>query len=264
MQKRASGKDKNSALDKALRVLEAVADQPQAVGLPDLSARLQMPRQTVHRILMQLEQNCLLVRDRSRDRYSVGPRLSRLALGSLRSENQGAPIRRILQDLVDDVDETCNISVLEGLDLVYLYRIECRWPLRIQVQAGTRVPAYCHAGGKVLLAYLPAKLRHRLLTTAKLRAYTEKTMTRAADIETALETVRKQGYGLNFDEFSIGIGGVGVPILDSAGRALAAVAIQGPTVRLNARKAVQHVPRLQAAAKRLGKLWNVDDYGGDA
>lgn len=255
-------KGSNSALDKALRVLEAVSDQPQAVGLPDLSVRLGMPRQTVHRILVQLEENQLIIRNHARDRYSVGPRLSRLALGALRSENQGAPIRRILQDLVDDVDETCNISVLDGLEMIYLYRIECRWPLRILVQPGTRVPAYCHAGGKVLLAYLPDRLRHKLLTMAKLRAYTEFTHTRPAELEATLAEVRKQGYGINFDEYSAGIGGIGVPILDQNGRALAAVAIQGPTVRLNAKKALQHLPRLQAAAKRLGKVWNVDDYGG--
>ncbi|MGE0613326.1 MAG: IclR family transcriptional regulator [Hyphomicrobiales bacterium] len=259
-----SSKGTNSALDKALRVLEAVSDQPQAVGLPDLSMRLGMPRQTVHRILVQLEENQLIIRNHARDRYSVGPRLSRLSLGALRSENQGAPIRRILQDLVDDVDETCNISVLDGLEMIYLYRIECRWPLRILVQPGTRVPAYCHAGGKVLLAYLPDRLRRRLLTTAKLRAYTEKTQTKPADLEASFADIRRQGYGLNFDEYAIGIGGIGAPIMDQNGRVLAAVTIQGPTVRLNARKAMQHLPRLLAAAKRLGKVWNVDDFGTES
>ncbi|MGD9868119.1 MAG: IclR family transcriptional regulator C-terminal domain-containing protein, partial [Hyphomicrobiales bacterium] len=98
----------------------------------------------------------------------------------------------------------------------------------------------------------------------KLRAYTEKTQTKPADLEASFADIRRQGYGLNFDEYAIGIGGIGAPIMDQNGRVLAAVTIQGPTVRLNARKAMQHLPRLLAAAKRLGKVWNVDDFGTES
>src|SRR5262245_37193447 len=94
--------NRSSALEKALSVLEAVSDQTQSVALPDLAARLGLPRQTVHRVLGQLEKLKLIIRDRSRERYSVGTRLSRLAFLTLRSLNQSAPIRLILQDLVDD------------------------------------------------------------------------------------------------------------------------------------------------------------------
>ena len=69
-----------NVLGKALAVLEAVADHPQGIGLPDLSAQLGMARQTVHRVLVQLEAAGLLVRDIERERYSVGPRLTRLSL----------------------------------------------------------------------------------------------------------------------------------------------------------------------------------------
>ena len=86
---------RSSALEKALSVLEAVSDQTQAVGLPDLAVRLRLPRQTVHRVLGQLEKLKLVIRDRSRERYSVGPRLSRLAFVTLRSLNQSAPVRLI-------------------------------------------------------------------------------------------------------------------------------------------------------------------------
>ena len=82
-----------SALEKALAVLEAVSDQPQAIGLPDLAARLKLPRQTVHRVLGQLEDAKLVLRDPSRERYSIGPRQSRLAFLTLWSKNQGAPVR---------------------------------------------------------------------------------------------------------------------------------------------------------------------------
>jgi IclR family transcriptional regulator, acetate operon repressor len=145
---------RSSALEKALSVLEAVSDQTQAVGLPDLAVRLRLPRQTVHRVLGQLEKLKLVIRDRSRERYSVGPRLSRLAFVTLRSLNQSAPVRLILQDLVDDIGETCNVGVLDDLDYVFLQLMECRWPLRLHQEVGTRIAAHTVSGGKLLLAYL--------------------------------------------------------------------------------------------------------------
>ena len=143
--------ERGSALDKALAVLEAITAQAQPIGLPDLSARLDLPRQTVHRVLLQLEAAGLIVRDPSRDRFSVGPRFSMLALAALQTQNQAAPIRAILQALVDDIQETCNIGVLDGMQFVYLERVECHWSLRVHLQAGSRVPAHCTSGGKVML-----------------------------------------------------------------------------------------------------------------
>ena len=86
-----------SALNKALAVLEMITSQPQAIGLPDLAARLEMPRQTVHRILRQLETQNLIIRDPTRDRFFVGPRLSQLSIAALFSENHNLPTRAILR-----------------------------------------------------------------------------------------------------------------------------------------------------------------------
>lgn len=248
-------KDRGSALEKALAVLDAVTDQPQAVGLADLTVRLGMPRQTVHRILLNLEATGLLVRDPSRDRFSVGPRLSTLALNALHSKNQTAPVRMVLQDLVDEIRETCNVGVLDGGEFVYLERIECDWSLRVYFQAGSRVPAYCTSGGKALLAYLPAEVRERLFKAVAFKRHTENTITDPAALERDLARARDLGFSTNDQEFTVGILGVGVPILDSSGRALAALACHAPVARLSMERLQAHVPKLKAAAERLAKTW---------
>lgn len=254
-------KERGSALEKALQVLEAVVDQPQTIGLPDLTARVGLPRQTVHRVLLQLEENGLVTRDPSRDRYAVGPDMSRLALKTLYSDNQGAPIRFILQELVDDIQETCNVGVLDGLEFVYLERIECDWPLRVHLAAGSRVPAYCVSGGKVLLGHLPFDLLDRLLKSASLKTYTDKTITDVAELETALETVREAGYAINDEEFSVGIGGLAVPIMDRSDRPVAALALHAPLSRLSVDDMLKHLPKLQAAASRLARAWRLKGQG---
>lgn len=246
---------RNSALDKALAVLEALTEQRQGVGLPDLAVRLNLARQTVHRILGQLEAAGLVTRDPLRERYSVGPRLSRLSLASLQSLNQTAPIRLTLQELVDDIGETCNVGVLEDLDYVYLHRIECHWPLRLHLEAGSRLGAHMVSGGKLLLAQLDPASCHRLLRAQKLEPATKKTLIRPADLEADLARIRARGYALNDEEFLNGIIGVAVPIRDASGRALAALAMHGPVARLTLKACEAQVPRLARTAERLAKVW---------
>lgn len=247
-----------TTLEKVLAVLEAVGDQPQAVGLPDLAERLKLPRQTVHRVLGQLQEAGLVTRHPGRERFSVGPRMTRLALASLHSKNQGAPVRAILADLVDDLNETCNIGVLEDLEYVYLERIECKWPLRTHLGPGSRVSAYGTSGGKTLLAELEPHQARRLLKSRKLEAHTQHTITKLAELEASLAVIRERGFALNNQEYLDGIVGLAVPIKDMNGRALAALALHGPVTRLSLATCESYVPRLQAAAERIARVWIMD------
>jgi DNA-binding IclR family transcriptional regulator len=250
-----SNEERLSTLEKALAVLEAVGDQPQAVGLPDLAARLKLPRQTVHRVLGQLQDAGLVARHPMRERYSVGPRMTRLALASLNSRNQGAPVRAILADLVEDVGETCNIGVLDDLEYVYLERIECKWPLRTHLAAGSRVSAYGTSGGKTLLAELAPQQCKRLLKSRKLEVYTPRTITKLPEMEAELARIRSRGFALNNQEYLDGIVGLAVPIKDGGGRAVAALAMHGPVTRLSLKTCEGHVPRLVQAAERIARVW---------
>lgn len=246
---------RSSALEKALSVLEAVGDQSYAVGLPDLAARLGLPRQTVHRVLGQLEKLRLIIRDRSRERYSVGPRLSRLAFATLRSLNQAAPVRLILQDLVDELGESCNVGVLDDLDYVFLQLVECEWPLRLHQEVGTRIPAHTVSGGKLLLAYLDPAMSRSRVKGRKLKASTSHTLTTPAELEAEFERIRAAGYALNNQERFDGVIGVAVPVFDSAGNVLASVGMHGPLTRISMKTCERHVPRLQQAAERIARVW---------
>jgi DNA-binding IclR family transcriptional regulator len=246
-----------NVLGKALAVLQAVADHPQGIGLPDLAAKLRLPRQTVHRVLGQLRDSGLLLRDPVRERFTVGPRLIQLSLAALGPNNPWAPVRAVLQNLVDELGETCNIGVLEGLDYVYVDRIECEWPLRIHLQVGQRMPAHCVAAGKVLLAHLEPDLRARLLKGRKLVARTQQTITRLADLEAELEKIRAQGYGAANQENFDGIVAAAVPIWDARDRVVAALTVHGPMPRLTFEDCVAAVPRLRQASNRISRAWGL-------
>jgi DNA-binding IclR family transcriptional regulator len=241
-----------------LAVLEAIADQPQAVGLPDLAARLNLARQTVHRILGKLEDARLVLRDAARERYSIGPRLSTLALATLCSNNQNAQIKVLLQNLVDEVKETCNIGVLDGFDYVYVARIEAKWPLRTHLETGSRMASHAVAGGKLMLSELDPEYLRRLLGGRKLPALTARTITRPADLASELAKIRAKGFALNDQEFFDGIIGIAVPIKGASGRTLAALAMHGPVTRLTLKMCEARVGRLRRAAEHVSRAWLMD------
>lgn len=251
-----SGKNHGAALNKAIAVLELITAQNQAVGLVDVSTKLKLPRQTVHRVLLQLEELGLIVRDAARDRFYVGPKLSQLAINALFSENHNLPTRVILRELVDDIRESCNIGVLDGMDFVYLDRIEADQTLRVHSEAGSHVPAYCTSGGKILLAYLPKSQQQKLLGLKELRPFTSKTCTDPVQLEQELDTIRSLGYAANDQEHTDGVVGVAMPILDSSGRAIAAIACHAPVARISLDQLKTFLPKIEASAKSLGSYWS--------
>jgi IclR family transcriptional regulator, acetate operon repressor len=257
MQRLAKDDQRLNVLGKVLAVLEAVTDHPHGVGLPDLAARLGLSRQTVHRVLGQLQDSGMLMRDPVRERFSIGPRLTRLSLAALASRTGWAPVRAVMQELVDEVGETCNIGVLDGLDYIYVERIECQWPLRLHLDVGDRSPAHCLSGGKVLLAHLEPKHCARLLRSRRLVARTSRSITRVTDLEAEFEKIRAQGYGMSNEENFEGIVAVAVAICDAQDRVVAALTMHGPQPRLTIEACEARVPRLQQAAQRLARAWGL-------
>jgi DNA-binding IclR family transcriptional regulator len=257
LQKSTKNDQRLNVLGKALAVLQAVVDHPHGVGLPDLAAKLGLPRQTVHRVLGQLRDSGLLLRDPVRERFSVGPRLIQLSLSALGPSNPWAPVREVLRELVDDLGETCNIGVLEGLDYVYIDRIESKWPLRIHLEVGYRAAANCIAGGKVLLAYLEPDLRARLLRSRKLAARTPRSIASVGQLEAELEKVQALGYGINNEENFDGIVAVAVPIRDTRERVVAALTMHGPMPRVTTETCEAALPRLRQGAQRIAAAWDL-------
>ncbi len=113
---------------RAFAILETVARCDQPVSMTEVTAAVQLPKPTVYRLLALLEAARLVQREPASKRYSAGPRAVRFALDvSMSSATRGAR-HAILQRLVDEVGETCNFTVLDGAEVVYLDRVETARP----------------------------------------------------------------------------------------------------------------------------------------
>ncbi len=243
----------NPALGKAVAIIEAVTRRG-ITSIPDIAAALNIPRQTVFRSVRQLVQAGLLKREALRERYTAGPRLVELARGTLLHSHRHGPAHSVLEYVVAETGETCNLGMLEGNSVIYIDRVESKWPLRMRFEQGTHVPAHSTAIGKVLVANLPARARRRLIGAAPLTRFTDRTLIDPDALEHEFETIREQGFAINDQESALGIMGIAVPVLDSRKRVFAGLALSAPAARLSRAAALKLIPLLKDAAKRLSEL----------
>jgi DNA-binding IclR family transcriptional regulator len=243
--------DQQSAALRALAILETVAQADGPLALAEVMAATKLPKATTHRILGLLEAAGMLAREPDGTRYAPARRLATLALAVLTNATWRAPRHAILQSLVEEIGETCNLTLLDGTEVVYLDRVEAAWPLRLHFQPGSRVPVHCSASGKLLLALLPARERRRILAALPLSRHTAATLTDRRALEDELKRVRKERMSTDNEEYLAGTVCVAVPVESRERRIPAALAVHAPTTRMTLEQALRHVPALRRAAARL-------------
>lgn len=245
----------NAAAVRAFRVLEVVARHGDGCSLAAIVAAVGLPKQTVHRIVGQLQLSGLVMREPGTRRVQLTQRIEHFAIAALMNGPGRNERHAILTRLVEEIGETCNIAALAGTDLVYLDRVETHWPLRLMLAPGSHLPLHATSSGKLLLSLLPRAQRERLIRELALRSFTEATIVDRRALERELEETRRRRVGINRAEHLRGMLGIAVPVMLDRRRACAAVALQAPEARSSLEELMGHVPRLREAAARIAETF---------
>ncbi|MGI9419802.1 MAG: IclR family transcriptional regulator [Geminicoccaceae bacterium] len=238
---------------RALAIIEEAARVGEPATPTALNERLDLPKPTIHRLCAVLESAGYLTRDLDGRRYSPGERLRGLALGVLSSSSLQAERRALLSRLSEQIGETCNLAIPDGDAMLYLERVETKWPLRIQLPIGTRVPLHCTASGKMYLSTIADKDRVVRLTEP-FEAKTPRSIRTAEDLMVELEKIRERGYSTDAEEFTEGMIAVAVPVFGPNGHLAATLSFHAPTQRLSLDKACAFVPVLKSMAGGMAAL----------
>ena len=250
-------RNKGSSMRRALAILEQVAATERPLTPTELNETVNLPKPTIHRLCKMLVEEGYLQQNLNGKGLVAGTKLRAMAAGIMAGAGgQHAALHAILEDLADTVGETCNINIPDGNAMRYLDRVEARWPLRLQLPIGTRVPLHCTASGKMFLGSLPPLRRRQVVDNLALEARTPNSITDDAKLIAALEKVHEAGYATDNEEFLEGMVAVAVPVTDGKGRLLATLALHGPTQRLTLEKAEAHIPRMRLAAQQIGRLFS--------
>ena len=238
---------------RALAIIEEAARVGEPATPTALNERLELPKPTIHRLCAVLESAGYLTRDLDGRRYSPGERLRGLALGVLSSSSLQADRRALLNRLSEQIGETCNLAIPDGDAMLYLERVETKWPLRIQLPIGTRVPFHCTASGKMFLSSITDESRIMRLATP-FEARTSRSITTSEALFAELEKIRKCGYSTDAEEFVDGMIAVAVPVTGPKGNLAATVSFHAPTQRLSLNQACEFVPVLKKTAEGMAAL----------
>lgn len=251
-----SSNQSNAAALRAFRILEILAEAEKPLALTDIVSHIELPKQTVHRILKQLESAWLVTRGTGGRYYECSARVRQMAISVLMNSGPAAARHAILKHLVDRIGETCNLTILSGDDIVYLDRVETQWPLRMHLQPGSHVPLHCTSSGKLLLSLLPKMRRERLIASLPLRAQAENTITDLDALREELALTRKRRIGINDQEHLQGLIAIAVPVMLDRNRACAAIAVQAPLGRASIDSLLSFVPELRQAALDIAKTFH--------
>lgn len=244
--------DSIRAVDRALDVLLCFTRQRPQLSMTQIAELVGMHKSTVHRLLLTLEKKQFVQRDPISGVYQPGIRF--LQLASLSLENNSlrqiaAPYMRRLQE---QHLETVDLGILDGEDIVFLDVLESPQRIRLAAAVGQRLPAFCTASGKAILALLPEENVRQILQ-GSMKSYTPNTPLSVEAILGGLRQARQLGFAISVEEFEDGINAVSAPIVNSEGVPVASIAIAGPSYRLTVEQMEAIGPSIAAATSEISR-----------
>jgi IclR family transcriptional regulator, acetate operon repressor len=232
---------------KAFSVLEVVSRNPQPTSMSEIVRLTGMTKPTAHRIVNLLIEMGFMQRDEFDGGFIEGDSLVGLAHRILAAAAPRSLRHTILKRMSELVGETCNYGVLSGGEVIYLDRVEGKWPLGLRFDAGSRVPAHCTAIGKLMLSRLPERELADTIGAMPLSSYSANTITDADALLKALAEIRRDGIGTDNQEFMHGVVCVAVPVIGVDGRSLGGIAISAPEARMTLNQMLGYVPQMRDA-----------------
>ncbi len=240
-----------AALAKGLAVIQAFGKDAQALTLTQVAASSGLTRPGARRYLLTLR-DLGFVGSAGRE-FHLTPKCLALGYAYLSSVPLWHFAQPVLEQLVEDIGETCSVTVLDGTEVVFVQRIPRQRMLSFGVTTGSRLPAYCTSMGRTLLAGLPPTQLDAYFATLQPTRFTAKTQLDRRTLRKIVERDRKRGYSIVCEELEERLTGVSVAVRDARGATIAALnaSVLRP-FRSEAALLRPILPRLLRAAEKLG------------
>ncbi|OLF19265.1 IclR family transcriptional regulator [Actinophytocola xanthii] len=240
------------AVERALSVLRCVETDNYGVGITELAQRTGLTVSTAHRLARTLVEAGLLHQDPRTERYLLGPAL--VVLGRKAEQRLGyQQALPLLEELAEVTGESINLGIRARHEVRVVLDVVSQQPLRFSQAPGSRVPMHVSAMGKCLLAH-GGDIDGEIARLGELVAATHRTITDRDQLRAELELVRERGWALNDEERNPGVRAIAAPVIRSDGGLVAAVAIQGPTVRITDDRLPELAELLEGTTRRIAPL----------
>jgi IclR family pca regulon transcriptional regulator len=244
---RAASNEFVRSVDRAFAIVRAFGRESPTLTLSQVAARTGLTRASARRFLLTLQ---TLGYIGSEDRqFFLRPRILDLGFAYLSSVPVFEIVEAHMEAMVQQVQESSSASVLDGTDVIYIVRVPTKRIMSVQIEVGTRLPAYATSMGRVLLASLGPDQLDSYFHQAKMLQLTPMTVTNEQRLRAGLDQVREEGWCLLDQELEVGVRSVAVPLHDASGRVFAAMNISTNATRVPTERLLgDHLPLLRETA----------------
>ncbi len=240
------------AVERALNILLCFSINTPELSMTQISEQVGLHKSTVHRLLGTLERMRFVERDPVSAMYRPGIRLLQMAFLTLEHNDLRRVALPYMHRLRDAHRETVDLSAMDGAEVIYVEAVESPQRVKLAATTGQRLPAFCTASGKSIMAFFPDEKIQQLLEQG-MPKYTPCTPQNPEFFMREMTKIREQGFAISVEEFEEGINAVSAPIFDSGRSPIASLAIAGPAYRLSRERMIQISPDLVAACQSISR-----------
>ena len=239
------------SVHRAIDILSLFSTARPMLGVTEISQALDLPKPTIHGLIQTLVKRGFLTQDPDSRKYSLGLsiyELGTILTGSLRINQVAAePAQRLARQsgLVARVAIWDQESVLVTLNLFP----QASEP--VPNNLGPRLPAYCSAVGKAVLAFLPPEELAAYLKNIRFMSFTPNTITTKKRLREDLKAARKLGYSRESGEFLQGLACFGAPLLDRSGGPVGSISLSGAPGEMTDSVEAEQAPNLMKIAREI-------------
>lgn len=228
----------SGVISKAIHMLDLLVPHgsEKEMTATEISRELDMPVQSVHRILGSLSEHGFVSQDTKSKKYKLG--LSVMKYGFLMWDSLmlRSLARPLMTELSQKTKETVYLATRENLEGVYIDVIDSPQILKISEPIGLRLPLYIGASNRAILAHLPFKVQENILSDVDWASVPSLTPLSKHTIIADLEIIRSRGYALTSGEATEGTTGIGAPIFSYDNTVIGSLNVAGPSIRFTPEK----------------------------
>jgi IclR family transcriptional regulator, acetate operon repressor len=220
------------SVDRALLLIETLAEDDDGYRLTDLAIRTGLSPSTIHRLLTTLENRRFVQFDREQSTWHIGAKSFAVGATFARRRNFVTQAMPFLRRLRDESRETANLAAVDEGAMVILTRVESREIMRSVTKVGGRVPMVASGLGKALLSAYSEEDVFAVIRREGMPKLTSKSIIRAGELCKSLHDIRERGYSVDDEEAQIGLRCVSAVVYDDRSEPLAAISVSGKASRV--------------------------------
>ncbi|ADZ89826.1 DNA-binding transcriptional regulator KdgR [Marinomonas mediterranea] len=239
-----------SSVMKVFAILSALSTQ-KSLGVTELSRLSMTSKSTVYRFLQTMKMLGYVRQEGDTDKYSLTLKLFEVGAKALEYSDLVEIAEPHMNRIGETTHEALHLGIRDADNIVYVFKVDAQYNLRMQSRIGRRNPLYSTAIGKVLLAEKPEQEVREILANTEFLPSTTNTHKDAASLIAELAIVREQGFGEDVEEQEEGLRCVAAPIYDRFGNVIAGMSLSYPTLRHSDEDKLKYIEMLQESCKKV-------------